>query len=433
MRNPRLLRGLTAVLLLWPIGARAEDAPLTAPADIAWVAVSAALVFFMQAGFALLEGGSTRAKNATNVIMKNYADLCFGLLAFWVVGFGLMFGSNPSGWFGTDHFAMDSSAGNEAVFFIFQAMFAATAATIVSGAVAERMRFWPYVVCSIVITAFIYPVFGSWVWGSFYDGSGWLADRGFVDFAGSTVVHSVGGWCALAGAIVVGPRLGRFSAMGAARAIPGHNLPLAALGVFVLWLGWFGFNGGSTLAASTDVGTVLMNTELAAVAGVMGTLVMLVISRQPISTLTTLNGGLAGLVSITAGCASISATSAVITGFIGGVVMVLSAALLEKLKIDDVVGAVPVHGFAGAWGTLAAGIFHAGDSFNLVRIGTQALGIGAAFVWTFSTALALFLVLKILVGVRATTLHEQHGLDHTEHADVGYPEFQPSLAPRAMS
>lgn len=431
MKKTHLIRSCAALLLLWPMLARADDAPLTAAADIVWVSVAAALVFFMQAGFALLEGGSTRAKNATNVIMKNYADLCFGLLAFWAVGFGLMFGSNPSGWWGTDHFAMDSKAGNEAVFFVFQAMFAATAATIVSGAVAERMRFWPYVVCSIIITGLIYPVFGSWVWGSFYEGSGWLADRGFIDFAGSTVVHSVGGWCALAGAIVVGPRLGRFSSAGTPRVIPGHNLPLAALGVFVLWLGWFGFNGGSTLAASTDVGTVLMNTQLAAVSGVMGTLFMLFISRQPISTLTTLNGGLAGLVAITAGCASISATSSVITGFIGGIVMVLAGALLDRLKIDDVVGAVPVHGFAGAWGTLAAGIFHAEDSFNLARIGTQALGIGAAFVWTFSTSLVLFLALKALVGVRASTMHEQHGLDHTEHADVGYPEFQPSLAPRA--
>ncbi len=430
MNRTRTIRACTALLLLWPLAASAEDAPLTAPADIAWVATAAALVFFMQAGFALLEGGSTRAKNATNVIMKNYADLCFGLLAFWAIGFGLMFGSNPSGWWGTDHFGMNSERGNEAVFFVFQAMFAATAATIVSGAVAERMRFWPYVLCSVVITGLIYPVFGSWVWGSFYEGSGWLAQRGFIDFAGSTVVHSVGGWCALAGAIVVGPRLGRFASDGSAREIPGHNLPLAALGVFVLWLGWFGFNGGSTLAASTDVGTVLMNTELAAAAGVLGALVMLVLSGRRIATLTALNGGLAGLVAITAGCASISATSAVITGFVGGIVMVLSAALLEKLQIDDVVGAVPVHGFAGAWGTLAAGLFHAEDPFNMARIMTQALGIGAGFVWTFGTALVLFMTLKTLIGVRASTMHEQHGLDHTEHADVGYPEFQSSMAPR---
>ncbi|MEN8720902.1 MAG: ammonium transporter [Oceanococcaceae bacterium] len=419
-----------ALLALVPLTAQADDGPLSLPADIVWVSISAALVFFMQAGFALLEGGSTRAKNATNVIMKNYADLCFGVLGFWLIGYGLMFGSNPSGWMGTDHFVMDSEGGSEATFFVFQAMFAATAATIVSGAVAERMRFWPYILGSVAITALIYPLYGSWVWGSFYDGSGWLAERGFVDFAGSTVVHSIGGWCALAAVIVLGPRLGRFAANGQPRAIPGHNLPLAALGVFVLWLGWFGFNGGSTLAASVDVGTVLMNTQLAAVAGVVGALFSMVVARKPIAVLTTLNGGLAGLVAITAGCASMHAGFAVLTGFVGGVVMVAGAALLERMQVDDVVGAVPVHGFAGAWGTLAAGLFYRGDLFNVDRVVTQLLGISVAFLWAFGLATLVFLVLKRVVGIRATTIHEQHGLDYTEHADIGYPEFQASLAPR---
>lgn len=417
-------------LLAAPLSASASDT-LTASADIVWVAVSAALVFFMQAGFALLEGGCSRAKNSTNVILKNFADLCFGVLGFWLLGYGLMFGTNLTGWFGSDHFLPDSSPGNEAVFFVFQAMFAATAATIVAGSVAERMRFWPYLIASFVITALIYPVSGSWVWGSFYEGSGWLAQRGFVDFAGSTVVHSVGAWCALAGVILLGPRLGRFAKDGSPRTIPGHNLPMVSLGVFILWLGWFGFNGGSTLAASQDVGTVLMNTQIAAVLGVIGTILCAALLRRPMSAVTILNGGLAGLVSITAGCGSMSAGFSALTGLIGGFVMVLSGLALEKFKLDDVVGAIPVHGFAGAWGTLAAGMFYAGDTFNVSRIAIQLLGIGAIFVWSFSAALILFGLLKMFIGIRASTLHEQHGLDYTEHADIGYPEFQASLAPRS--
>ena len=418
------------VLFASPYAAHASDA-LTSAADIVWVSVAAALVFFMQAGFALLEGGCSRAKNSTNVILKNFADLCFGVLGFWVIGYGLMFGTNNTGWFGMDHFLPDSSPGNEAVFFVFQAMFAATAATIVAGSVAERMRFWPYLLASFVITALIYPLSGSWVWGSFYEGSGWLAQRGFVDFAGSTVVHSVGAWCALAAVILLGPRLGRFAKDGTPRTIPGHNLPMVALGVFILWLGWFGFNGGSTLSASQDVGTVLMNTQIAAVLGVIGTIMCAGLLRRTMSAVTILNGGLAGLVAITAGCASMSAGFSALTGLIGGFVMVISGIALEKLRIDDVVGAIPVHGFAGAWGTLAAGMFYSGDLFNVSRISIQLLGIGAVFVWSFSAALILFGALKMIIGIRASTLHEQHGLDYTEHADVGYPEFQASLAPRS--
>ena len=418
------------VLFASPYAAHASDA-LTSAADIVWVSVAAALVFFMQAGFALLEGGCSRAKNSTNVILKNFADLCFGVLGFWVIGYGLMFGTNNTGWFGMDHFLPDSSPGNEAVFFVFQAMFAATAATIVAGSVAERMRFWPYLLASFVITALIYPLSGSWVWGSFYEGSGWLAQRGFVDFAGSTVVHSVGAWCALAAVILLGPRLGRFAKDGTPRTIPGHNLPMVALGVFILWLGWFGFNGGTTLSASQDVGTVLMNTQIAAVLGVIGTIMCAGLLRRTMSAVTILNGGLAGLVAITAGCASMSAGFSALTGLIGGFVMVISGIALEKLRIDDVVGAIPVHGFAGAWGTLAAGMFYSGDLFNVSRISIQLLGIGAVFVWSFSAALILFGALKMIIGIRASTLHEQHGLDYTEHADVGYPEFQASLAPRS--
>ncbi len=405
----------------------ASAATLEAPADIAWVCVSAALVFFMQAGFALLEGGMSRAKNSTNVIMKNMADLCFGALAFWAVGFGLMFGLNSSGWFGSSHFLPETLSGGDSVFLLFQAMFAATAATIVSGTVAERMRFGPYVIASVVITAGIYPLYGSWTWGGYFGGQGWLGALGFIDFAGSTVVHSIGGWCALAGAIVVGPRLGRFGADGSARAIPGHNLPLVALGVFVLWLGWFGFNGGSTLAANADLGFVLVNTHLAGAGGMVGTYLTLTLLNRPVLMTTTVNGAVAGLVAITAGCATMPTGFAILTGLVAGPVMVLGGALLERLRIDDVVGAVPVHAFCGAWGTLAAGLFYKGDLFNLGRAGIQLIGIGAALALAFPAALACFWLLRITIGLRAATLHEQRGLDFTEHDEIGYPEFQKDL------
>ncbi|MGB1560623.1 MAG: ammonium transporter [Sinimarinibacterium flocculans] len=419
------LHYLVPLIAAAPVPALA--APLEAPADIAWVCIAAALVFFMQAGFALLEGGFARAKNSTNVIMKNFADLAFGALAFWAVGFGLMFGVNATGWFGATHFLPEALTGSESVFLLFQAMFAATAATIVSGSVAERMRFGPYVIASVFITALIYPVFGSWVWGGFFGGGGWLAARGFTDFAGSTVVHSVGGWCALAGAIAVGPRLGRFAPDGTPRSIPGHNLPSIALGVFILWLGWFGFNGGSTLAASTDVGFVLVNTHLAAAAGMAGTYLTLQLLGRPLLMTTTVNGAIAGLVAITAGCATMPAGFAILTGLVAAPVMVLGADLLERLRIDDVVGAVPVHGFCGAWGTLAAGLFYAGDLFSTDRVLVQLLGIGAALLWVLPTAGLVFWLLKRTVGLRADTLHEQRGLDYTEHYEIGYPEFQKEL------
>ncbi|ULQ47277.1 ammonium transporter [Flagellatimonas centrodinii] len=417
---------LPLVLLTLP-GVAWADGPLSTPADIAWVAISAALVFFMQAGFALLEGGTSRAKNSVNVIMKNYADLCVGALAFWAVGFAVMFGTNPSGWIGTTGFFYDPDTGADAMFFVFQAMFAATAATIVSGAVAERMRFFPYALASVVVTGFIYAVFGSWVWGSWIEGQGWLAQLGFIDFAGSTVVHSVGAWCALAGVLVLGPRLGRYGRAGDVRAIPGHNLPMVALGGFILWLGWFGFNGGSTLAASEDVGGVLLNTHLAGAAGWVGATLMQRLLKAPVLMSHSVNGAIAGLVAITAGCASMNTGFAVLTGLIGGMIMVLGSRLLDAWQIDDVVGAVPVHGFAGVWGTIATGLFYADDLFNPERVVIQAVGAFSAFLWAFPVAWVLFYALKKIVGLRADTLHEQRGLDYTEHAEIGYPEFQKEL------
>lgn len=423
-RLPTLVLLAPGFLLATPASAQGT---LEAPADIAWVVVAAALVFFMQAGFALLEGGQSRAKNSVNVIMKNYADLCFGVLAYWSVGFGLMFGASVAGWFGASHFFPELDTGPDATFFFFQAMFAATAATIVSGAVAERMRYSGYVLASLVITGLIYPVFGAWAWGSFYSGEGWLRQMGFVDFAGSTVVHSIGGWCALAGIMVLGPRLGRFSASGVARPIPGHNLPLIALGGFILWLGWFGFNGGSTLAANGDVGIISVNTHLAGCAGFVGAQLAQRILRQPLLMTTSVNGSIAGLVSITAGCATMSPGFALLSGVVGGVLSVVGVNLLERLRLDDVVGAVSVHGICGVWGTLAAGLFYRGDLFDPVRVGIQLVGISAAFLWAFPVAWLTYWLLSRIVGIRAPTLHEQRGLDFTEHYEIGYPEFQKDL------
>jgi len=276
----------------------------------------------------------------------------------------------------------------------------------------------------------IYPVYGSWVWGSAFEGSGWLAARGFIDFAGSTVVHSVGGWCALAAALVLGPRLGRFGSDGSVRTIPGHSLPSVALGVFVLWLGWFGFNGGSTLAADASIGPVLLNTNLAAAAGVVGTMLLLALLRRPVLITTSVNGALAGLVAITAGCGSMSPGFAVLTGFVAAPVAVLGSDLLLRLRVDDVVGAIPVHGFCGVWGTLAAGLFHSDGLFRIDVLAVQMLGIGAAFLWAFPLAWLCFMVIGWVMPLRAEPVHEQRGLDYTEHAEVGYPEFQ-SVLPHA--
>ena len=414
------------LLLLTPLPARAQGV-LEAPADIAWVVMASALVFFMQAGFALLEGGQSRAKNSVNVIMKNYADMCFGVIAFWAVGFGLMFGVSHLGLIGAGHFFPELSTGSEATFFLFQTMFAATAATIVSGAVAERMRYGAYAVSSVVVTGLIYPVFGAWAWGSFFGGEGWLRALGFVDFAGSTVVHSIGGWTALAGVMVLGPRLGRFSSSGVARPIPGHNLPLVALGGFILWFGWFGFNGGSTLAASADVGLICVNTHLAGCMGFVGAQLAQKFRGRPILITTSVNGAVAGLVSITAGCATTTPMFALLIGLVAGVICVLGMNLLDRLRLDDVVGAVSVHGFCGAWGTLAAGIFFRGDLFDPARIGVQLLGICVAFLWAFPVAWILYRVLATTMGIRAQTVHEQRGLDFTEHGEVGYPEFQKDI------
>lgn len=412
-------------LFLLPTCAYADAATgLQASMDTVWLITAGALVFFMQAGFALLESGMARAKNSVNVIMKNYVDVCIGSIAFWMIGYGLMFGTNLSGLIGTDKFFLYGAEHMDYSLLFFQTMFAATAATIASGALAERTRYGGYLTASTLTTAVIYPVFGSWAWGSLYSGSGWLKEMGFVDFAGSTVVHSVGGWVALAGIIVLGPRLGRYGPDGSSRLIPGHNLPSVALGGFILWLGWFGFNGGSTAAATTSIGLINLNTHIAASAGAVGTMMAMRLFSQPMLLTNTINGSIAGLVAITAGCATMEPVYAMVTGLVAGFVVLAAAALLDKAKLDDVVGAVPVHAFGGAWGTLAAGLFYTGDLFNPERIWIQIVGISAAFLWTFPVALVMFWLIQRLIGLRASTVDEARGLDYTEHYEIGYPEFQ---------
>lgn len=411
-------------------------------ADIIWLALCAALVFFMQAGFAMVEAGMTRAKNACNIMMKNLLDFCFGALAYYVVGYGIMYGESMGfmGW-SSDYFIMGSMADGSdnatSVGWFFQVVFCATAATIVSGAMAERTKFVAYIVYSIFISILIYPVTGHWIWGG-----GWLGDMNIRDFAGSTVVHSVGGWCALAGALVVGARTGKYGSKGQINVIPGHNLPLSTLGVFILWFGWYGFNAGSTLAAVDGLAHVLVTTTLAAAAGVCAaTTLTWVRFKKPDLTMS-LNGALAGLVSITAPCASVSVGAAVLIGAIGGFIVVFSAIFIERtLKIDDPVGAISVHGVCGAWGTLAVGLFGQqaidvlywdsetaikdglfyGGGFN--QLGVQFLGVVSAFVYAFGIALILFLLIKKTIGLRVSQQEEQEGLDIGEHGHEAYADF----------
>ncbi len=395
-------------------------------ANYVWTLVAAALVFFMQAGFAMVEAGFTRAKNAVNIMMKNLMDFSIGSIAFWAVGFGLMFGATSTGFFGTTGFFLSDFTpdGDPWVlaFWMFQVVFAATAATIVSGAMAERTKFVGYIIYSCIVSAVIYPIFGSWAWGSLFNGSGWLEGFGFIDFAGSTVVHSVGGWAALAGAIVLGPRIGKYTKDGRVKPILGHNIPLAALGVFILWLGWFGFNPGSTTTADKSIAMIFVNTNLAAAAGACLAMIVSWIKFGKPEVGMSLNGALAGLVAITAGCANVSPTSSILIGAIAGVLVVFSVLFFDKIKIDDPVGAISVHGVNGAWGTLAAGIFNIGGTSGKI-IGVQLLGIGSCFVWTFVMALIMFKVIDAVVGLRVSPEEELEGLDSTEHGGNAYPDF----------
>ena len=412
--------------------------------DTLWVLVAAFLVFFMQAGFAMVESGFTRAKNAVNILMKNLMDFSMGSIAYWAIGFAIMFGAGnafmgTSGWFVPSQTLTEGAAASTSVFsslewssvptyaaWLFQLVFAATAATIVSGAMAERTQFKSYLIYSIFITGIIYPVVGHWIWGG-----GWLSDMGMSDFAGSTVVHSTGGWLALTGAIVLGPRLGKYDAEGNPRPIAGHNLPLAALGVFILWLGWFGFNPGSQMGAdAAPISSIAITTNLAAAAGAITAMITAwIILGKPDAGMS-LNGALAGLVAITAGCASVTPTSAAIIGALGGIVVVLSVLLFEKLRIDDPVGAISVHGTCGALGTILLGFFDsssgvfAGGGFAL--LGAQVVGVLAVLVWCLVTGFILFYGIKAITGLRVTEEEEQAGLDYEEHGASAYPDFNVS-------
>ena len=398
-------------------------------ANYLWTLVAAALVFFMQAGFAMVEAGFTRAKNAVNILMKNLMDFSMGSIVYWAIGFGLMFGASGTGWFGTSGFFLSDFTpdGDPWVlaFWMFQVVFAATAATIVSGAMAERTKFTGYLLYSICVCGLIYPIFGSWAWGSLFNGSGWLEGLGFIDFAGSTVVHSVGGWAALAGAIVLGPRLGKYLADGSVRPIPGHNMPLGALGVFILWLGWFGFNPGSTTTADKSIAMIFVNTNLAAATGAILAMITSWVKFGKPDVSMSLNGALAGLVAITAGCANVSPASALAIGAIAGILVVLSVLFFDKIKVDDPVGAVSVHGVCGAWGTLAAGIFNIGGTTAAI-IGVQLIGIAACFLWTFPAAFIMFKLIDKTIGLRVSPEEEAEGLDFTEHGGNAYPDFEVS-------
>ncbi len=412
--------------------------------DTLWVLVAAFLVFFMQAGFAMVESGFTRAKNAVNILMKNLMDFSMGSVAYWAIGFAIMFGAGnafmgTSGWFVPSQSLAEGAATDTSVFsalewssvptyaaWLFQLVFAATAATIVSGAMAERTQFKSYLIYSIFITGIIYPVVGHWVWGG-----GWLADVGMSDFAGSTVVHSTGGWLALTGAIVLGPRIGKYDGDGNPRPIAGHNLPLAALGVFILWLGWFGFNPGSQMGAdAAEISSIAITTNLAAATGaILAMITAWLILGKPDAGMA-LNGALGGLVAITAGCASVTPESAAIIGALGGIVVVLSVLLFEKLRIDDPVGAISVHGTCGALGTILVGFFDsssgvfAGGGFAL--LGAQVIGVLAVFVWCLVTGFILFYGIKAVTGLRVTEEEEQAGLDYEEHGASAYPDFNVS-------
>jgi Amt family ammonium transporter len=415
--------------------------------DVVWLFIGSILVFIMQIGFACVETGLTRAKNATNITMKNVMDFMFGAIVYWAIGWGFMYGDDAGGIIGTSQFfygpmELTIENGNFYKSWFFQVVFAATAATIVSGAMAERTQFKSYLIYTCFISAFIYPISGHWVWGG-----GWLANLGFHDFAGSTVVHSVGGWAALMGAAVLGPRIGKYvkSADGqiTVKAFPGHNIPYAALGALLLFFGWFGFNAASTGIATVggggiwsglNIARVSVTTCLAAAAGAIGALAFSWIWFKKPDCSMTLNGLLAGLVGITAPCAVVSPGAAVIIGLIAGVLVVLSVELIDKvIKVDDPVGAVSVHLVCGIFGTLAVGIWanapedgvvgllHGG---GLTQLGIQAVGILAVGAWAGIVSLVLFLLIKAIFGLRVSPKVEMMGLDLAEHKAEAYAGFQ---------
>ena len=412
-----------------------------------WILVGAAMVYFMQAGFAMVETGFTRAKNAGNIIMKNLMDFCIGTSAFWLIGFGLMFGGTGSFIGSIKGIAEEANYGSGMlpagvpfyVFLIFQTVFCATSATIVSGAMAERTKFSSYCLYSLLISLVVYPISGHWIWGG-----GWLSQMGFHDFAGSTAVHMVGGVAAFIGASILGPRIGKYDSKGNAKAIPGHSLTLGALGVFILWFCWFGFNGASTASlegeAITTVGKIFVNTNLAAAVATCTVLIITWIKYKKPDISMTLNGSLAGLVAITAGCDTVSPIFAAIIGILSGFTVVFGIEFIDQvLKVDDPVGAVGVHGLNGALGTICVGLFSDGTGTEkaglfmgggLHLLGIQCLGVLAVIIWVTATMTIVFFTIKRAVGLRVSTEEEIAGLDIMEHGiESSYADFMPTGQP----
>ncbi len=413
--------------------------------DTVWVLLGAFLVFFMQAGFGMVEAGFIRAKNACNILTKNFIDYCSASIMFFLVGYAFMFGEG-NGFMGMSGFCLagvpdiipDTNVQKWA-FWLFQAAFCGAAATIVAGGMAGRMKFVAYLMYTVVISGLIYPIVGHWIWGG-----GWLSEAGFFDFAGSTVVHATGGWAAFIGTILLGPRIGKYiKANGGSKvkAILGHNIPIASLGVFILWFGWFGFNPGSTLGVAGDGGgsaaLVAINTNLAAAAGAIAAMVTIWICVGKPDLGMIMNGCLAGLVAITAPCAYVAPWAAIVIGLVGGVIVVLGTLLLDKIRVDDPVGAVPVHGMNGIWGTIAiglfgvpklletdaagAGLFYGGNGGLL---GIQAMGTFAVVGFVLATMGIVFLAIKMTVGLRVSRQEELRGLDIGEHGMEAYASFQ---------
>lgn len=429
--------GLTVATLFGPLGGTAMAQTVeevAAAVDTMWVVIAAILVMFMQPGFALVEAGFTRAKNTANIVMKNFMDFAAGALMYWAVGFGLAYGgSTIGGYIGYGEFFFNNP--ERSVEWFFQVVFAATAATIVSGAMAERTKFSAYLLYTPFITGLIYPIVTHWTWGG-----GWLAELGYYDFAGSGIVHMVGGIAALAGVLVLGPRIGKYDDEGNPLPIPGHSLMLGALGVFILWFGWYGFNAGSTLAAvGTDFATVAVTTTLSAAAGAVGAMTLAWLDRglgHPDPGMT-LNGALGGLVAITAAPDLISAPFSLIVGLVAGAIVVRGIIAIERAGIDDPVGAIAVHGLNGAWGVLAVGIF--GSEIGLLtgggfrQLGYQLIGIAAIGGWTFVTSSIVFRAIDAAIGIRVTAEEELAGLDRVEHGASAYPEFMEQIAdPRVL-
>jgi len=400
---------------------------LVAGIDTMWVILCAALVLFMEAGFAFLEAGFIRAKNSLNIVMKVFTDTTVGMLGFWGFGFGLMYGLDKAGIIGFSGFFMGGSLEHLDLnipipaFWIFQAAFAMVVASIISGAVAERMKFSAYIFFTFFCTAFMYPVAGHWIWGA----GGWLGNLNMIDFAGSAAVHAVGGWAALAAVIVLGPRTGKYNKDGTANVLPAHNMHLAFLGTFILWLGWFGFNPGSTLSGmDMSIAHIAMTTNLSAAAGGATGILFTIRRYGKADPSMAANGALAGLAAITAGTPYVGYGSAVIIGIVAGILVVLAVELFDRVRADDPVGAIAVHGVCGTWGVLAVGLFaRDGGLFfggGVEQLMVQALGVASVSVWAFGMTFLAFKVLKATIGIRATVEEELEGLDITEHGISAY-------------